>query len=76
MATDTLAIEHNHGVIDLLEAIFVAKRRKPAIDRAPWRQFAREQTPRAARSHHIEDAVDDPRIGQARDRPVLFAAGR
>jgi hypothetical protein len=59
LAADPFAIEHDQGMVDLLEAIFVAERRKPAIDRAPWRQIARQQTSRAARPHHIEDAVDD-----------------
>src|SRR5947208_3590058 len=52
-------IEHNQCVINLREAVFVTELRKPAIDRAPRRQIARQQAPRAARSHHIEDPVDD-----------------
>src|ERR1019366_1284815 len=59
LAADPFAIEHDQGVVDLLEATLVAERRKPAIDCAPRRQIARQQTPRTARPHHIEDAVDD-----------------
>src|SRR5450755_3800705 len=59
LAADPFAIEHDQGVVDLLEATLVAERRKPAIDRVPRRQIARQQTPRTARPHHIEDAVDD-----------------
>jgi hypothetical protein len=44
LAADPFAIEHDQGMVDLLEAIFVAEHRKPAIDRAPWRQIARQQT--------------------------------
>ena len=55
----SLAIEHDQSVIDLLEATLVAELGKPAIDGAPRRQIARQQTPRTARPHHIEDAVDD-----------------
>ena len=59
LAADPFAIEHDQGVVDLLEATLVAERRKPATDCAPRRQIARQQTPRTARPHHIEDAVDD-----------------
>src|SRR5664280_295919 len=59
LAADPFALEHDQGVVDLLEATLVAERRKPAIDRVPRRQIARQQTPRTARPHHIEDAVDD-----------------
>jgi hypothetical protein len=59
LASDPFAIEHDQGVIDPLEAAFVPKLRKPAMDRAPRRQIARQQAPRAARAHFIEDAVDD-----------------
>src|SRR5665811_1890019 len=59
LAADPFAIEHDQGVVDLLEATLVAERRKPAIDCAPRRQIARQQTPRTACPHHIEDAVDD-----------------
>ena len=59
VASDPLAVEHDQCVIDLLEASFVAELRKPAIDRAPRRQVARQQAPGAARAHHVEDAVDD-----------------
>lgn len=54
LAADPFAIEHNQGVVDLLEAIFGAERRKPAVDRALRRQIARQQTPRTARPLHIE----------------------
>jgi hypothetical protein len=56
-AADPFAIEHDQGVVDLLEATLVAERRKPAIDCAPRRQIARQQASRTARPHHIEDAV-------------------
>jgi hypothetical protein len=42
LAADPFAIEHNRGVIDLLEAALVAERCKPAIDCAPRRQIARQ----------------------------------
>src|SRR4029079_2479095 len=64
-------IEHDQCVIDLREAIFITELRKPAIDRAPRRQVARQQAPRAAGPHHIEDPVDDlahrPNAWPARD---------
>src|ERR1035437_9454709 len=37
LASGPFAVKHDQGVIDFLEALFVAERRKPAIDRAPWR---------------------------------------
>ena len=59
LASDPFAIKHDQCVIDLLEASFVPKLRKPAIDRAPRRQITRQQAPRAARPHDVEDAIDD-----------------
>src|SRR5260370_10931237 len=58
-AANSFTIENDQGMIDLLEATFVAELRKPAIDRVPRRQIAGQQAPRTARSHHIENAVDD-----------------
>src|SRR6202162_5279449 len=37
LTSGPFAVKHDQGVIDFLEAPFVAERRKPAIDRAPWR---------------------------------------
>src|SRR5262249_40208571 len=59
VASDPFAVEHDQGVIDFLEAAFVAELRKPAINCTPWRQIARQQTSRTTRPHHIEDTVDD-----------------
>ena len=38
-----LTIEHDQGVIDLRETIFITELREPAIDRAPRRQVAWQQ---------------------------------
>ena len=59
LASDPFAVEHDQSVIDPLEAAFIPKLRKPAIDCTPWRQIAWQQPPRTARPHHIEDAVND-----------------
>src|ERR1035437_3462500 len=37
LASGPFAVKHDQGVIYFLEAPFVAERRKPAIDRTPWR---------------------------------------
>src|SRR5215210_5142492 len=37
----------------------VAPCRKPAIDGAPGRKVGRQQSPRAARAHDVEDGIDD-----------------
>jgi hypothetical protein len=59
LASGPFAIEHDKGVINLLEAALITEFRKPTVDRAPRRQIARQQTPRTARSHHIKNAIDD-----------------
>jgi hypothetical protein len=57
--TKRFAIEHDQGMVDLLEATLVAERRKPVIDSAPRWQIAVRQAPRAARPHYIKEALDD-----------------
>ena len=59
IAADAFTIEHDQRMIDLLELTFVVKFRKSAIDCTPRRKITRQQTPRAARPHHIEGAIDD-----------------
>src|SRR5450631_1747628 len=58
-ASNAFAVRHDKSVIDPLEDAGVAPGREPAIDRAPWRQVGGNKPPRAARTHHIEDRVDD-----------------
>lgn len=65
LTADAFTIEYDPGVIDLLESTFVAELRKPAIHRAPRRKIARQQPPWTARSHHIENAIDDLAHGPA-----------
>jgi hypothetical protein len=46
-------------VITPAQQSLITEFRKPAVDRTPRRQIARQQTPRTARSHHIKNAIDD-----------------
>src|SRR5882672_4340186 len=59
VAPDPLAICHHECVVYPFEAPGVAPDGEPAVNRAPWRQVAWHQPPRAACPHDIEYAVDD-----------------
>ena len=59
VAPDPFAICHHERVVYPFKAPVVAPGGEPAVNRPPWRQVVRQQPPRAARPHDIEDAVDD-----------------
>src|SRR5208282_3857921 len=59
VAPDPFAICHHERVVYPFKAPVVAPGGKPAVDRPPWWQVVRQQAPRAARPHDIEDAIDD-----------------
>jgi class 3 adenylate cyclase/predicted ATPase len=59
VAPDPFAIGHYQRVVYPFKAAVVAPSGKPAVNRPPWWQVVRQQPPRAARPHDIEDAVDD-----------------
>ena len=88
VATDPFAICHHERVVYPFEAPVVAPGGEPAVNRPPWRQVVRQQAPRAARPHDIEDAVDDlphrplarpargARLRQVRRDDVPFCVGQ
>src|SRR6476659_8118485 len=57
VAPDPFAICHHERVVYPFKAPVVAPDGEPAVNGPPWRQVLRQQPPRAARSHDIEDAV-------------------
>src|ERR1700731_2419975 len=59
VAADAFAICHHERVVYPFKAPVVAPGGEPAVNRPPWWQVVRQQPPRAARPHDIEDAVDD-----------------
>jgi len=70
VAPDPFAICHHERVVYPVKAPVIAPGGEPAVNRPPWRQVLRQQAPRAACPHDIEDAVDDlahrPLAGPAR----------
>src|SRR5271168_5272685 len=70
VAPDPFTICHHERVVYPFKAPVVAPDGEPAVNRPPWRQVVRQQAPRAARPHDIENAVDDlahrPLAGPAR----------
>ena len=59
VAPDPFAICHHERVVYPFKAPVVAPGGEPAVNRPPWWQVVRQQPPRAARPHDIEDAIDD-----------------
>src|SRR3984957_15119065 len=59
VAPDPFAIGHYQRVVYPFKAAVVAPGGEPAVNRSPWWQVVRQQPPRAARPHDVEDAVDD-----------------
>src|SRR5246127_762764 len=58
VAPDPLAICHHERVVYPFKAPVTAPGGDPAVNRPPGWQVVRQQPPRAARPHDIEDAVD------------------
>ena len=56
VAPDPFAIRHHECVVYPFKASVVAPDGEPAVNRPPWWQVVRQQPPRAARPHDIEDA--------------------
>jgi len=56
---EEFTICHHERVVHPFKAPVIAPGSKPAVNRLPWRQVFRQQAPRAARPHDIEDAVQD-----------------
>jgi hypothetical protein len=53
------AICHHERVVYPFKTPVVAPDGEPVVNRSPWRQVDRQQAPRAARPHDIEDAVEN-----------------
>ncbi len=71
VAPDPFAICHHERVVYPFKAPVVAPGGEPAVNRPPWWQVVRQQAPRAARPHDIENAVDD-----LAHRPLAWPARR
>ena len=59
VAPDPFAICHHERVVYPFKAPVIAPSGEPAVNRPSRGKVVRQQPPRAARSHDIEDAVDD-----------------
>src|SRR5271169_1330441 len=71
VAPDPFAISHHERVVYPFKAPVVAPGGEPTVNRPPRRQVVRQQPPRAARPHDIEDAVYD-----FAHRPLAWPAHR
>src|SRR5258706_3556865 len=70
-----LAVNHNQRVIDLLETTRVTPGHNPSIHGPARRKISGEKPPWTARTHNVEDCVDDLAQGPAPGPSFLLRSG-